>query len=88
MAGSVSCGQRERMVQRYRNVSGDSGVVAFDLRPSSVIVQFRDGWKYEYTISSAGPDAVAEMKRLAMQGRGLSTFVSQHVRDAYARRFR
>lgn len=75
-------------MQRYRNVSGDSGVVAFELRPRSIIVQFRDGSKYEYTVSSAGPDAIAEMKRLAVQGHGLSGFVSQRVRDAYARKFR
>jgi len=76
------------LVQRYGNLSGDSGVVAYELPPHSVIIEFRDGWKYEYTERSAGVQAVRDMKRLAGLGRGLSTFVSRHVRDAYSRKFR
>jgi hypothetical protein len=75
-------------VQPYGNLSGDSGVVAFELGARSVIIQFRDGWKYQYTAASAGAHAIEEMKRLAVAGRGLSTFISQGVRDGYARKFR
>jgi hypothetical protein len=75
-------------VQQYKNVHGDSGVVAFELRPRSVIVKFQDGWKYEYTDESSGAKAVRVMKELALAGEGLSTFISQRVRDKYARKFR
>lgn len=74
-------------MKRYQNLSGNSGVVAYELRPDAVIIQFQDGWKYEYTKQSAGAAAVATMKRLAAAGRGLSTFVSQETRHNYARKF-
>lgn len=54
----------------------------------SIVVQFVDGWKYEYTSRSAGAETIARMHRLAVVGRGLSGFISMHVREAYARKFR
>jgi hypothetical protein len=75
-------------VKRYNNLSGDSGVVAYELRAESIIVQFQDGWKYEYTAASAGADAIGTMHSLAIAGRGLSTFISTSVRERYARKFR
>jgi hypothetical protein len=76
------------VVERYKNLSGDSGVVAYGLESGSITVQFQDGWKYEYTNNSAGADAVGIMQRLAMSGRGLSTYISTSVRKGYARKFR
>lgn len=72
----------------YGNRSGDSGVVAYEIKRASIVVQFRDGWMYEYTAASAGADAVSAMKQLAQAGQGLSTFISQHVRKGYSRKFR
>jgi hypothetical protein len=72
----------------YRNLSGSSGVVAYELAAGSITVEFQDGWKYDYTEASAGPDAVATMHRLAKAGQGLSTFISTSVRAAYTRKFR
>ena len=77
-----------RKMVRYRALSGHSGVVAYELSSNSVVVEFRDGWKYEYTSQSAGAARVATMKRLAASGRGLSTFISQEARKAFARKFR
>jgi hypothetical protein len=74
-------------MQRYTNRSGKSGVVAYELRPQAIIVEFRDGWKYEYSARSVGRAALGTMKRQAVDGRGLSTFISQHVRNAYSRKF-
>jgi hypothetical protein len=75
-------------VERYKNLSNDSGVFAYELRTGSIIVQFQDGWKYEYTVASAGANAIGTMARLAIAGRGLSTFISTSVRDGFARKFR
>lgn len=75
-------------MQRYRNLSGDSGVVAYELAPGRIVVQFVDGWKYEYTNLSAGAATIDTMQRLAREGRGLSSFISVHVRNDYARKFR
>ena len=75
-------------MKRYANLSGESGVVAYESRATSIVVQFQDGWKYEYTRHSAGADKVAMMKELAAAGRGLSTFIARDVKDAYGRKFR
>ena len=68
----------------YRRLAGDSGVLAYRSAPTEIKVQFVDGRVYTYTYASAGRDQVEQMKRLAQAGRGLSTYISQHVRDGYA----
>jgi hypothetical protein len=73
-------------MKRYANLSGDSGVVAYALGSDSIRVRFRDGWTYEYTSASAGRAHVEAMKALAVAGRGLSTYITRHVRTAYASR--
>ena len=69
----------------YGNLSGDSGVVAYEVRSAAIVVRFLDGSLYEYTRESAGATALTEMLRLAQSGRGLSTFIAQH-HPAYARK--
>ena len=75
-------------MERYRNLSGNSGVFAYELSAGRIVVQFNDGWKYEYTNRSAGSETVSTMHRLARAGRGLSGFISAHVREGYSRKFR
>lgn len=69
----------------YRNLEGHSGVEAFEIGSDSIIVKFRDSNSpyYRYTYASTGKNRVNIMKRLAMHGRGLSTFISTDVKDAY-----
>ncbi|KGE53728.1 hypothetical protein WCN79_01760 [Xanthomonas axonopodis pv. vasculorum] len=71
-------------MQRYGNRNGHSGVVAYALTDDAIAVRFRSGETYVYTADSAGAEVVATMQRLATAGRGLSTYISQTVRDAYA----
>ena len=73
-------------MERYRNLDGNSGVLAYQVGEHAIAVQFRNGDIYDYTYASAGRRNVEQMKRLARAGRGLSTFISQHVHDAYARK--
>ena len=73
-------------MQRYGNQSRDSGVVAYDIDAGQIIVQFRNGDRYLYTEDSAGAANIARMQELARAGRGLSSFISQHVHDRYARK--
>jgi hypothetical protein len=73
-------------MQRYGNQSRESGVVAYDIDAGRIIVQFRNGDRYLYTEDSAGAANIATMQALARAGRGLSTFISQHVHDRYARK--
>ena len=68
---------------RYSNLSGQSGVVSYEIADDSITLTFLNGERYLYGPQRPGRDKVDHMKKLATQGRGLSTFVSQHVRDAY-----
>lgn len=73
-------------MQRYKNHGGDSGVVAYDIDAGQIIVQFQSGERYLYTEDSAGAANIARMQKLAKAGEGLASFISQHVRDGYARK--
>jgi len=71
---------------RYRNLSGGSGVVAYETTADSITLTFANGDRYLYGRDRPGVATVARMKALAKAGRGLATFVSQHVGDAYERK--
>ena len=73
-------------MHRSGNQSRESGVVAYDIDAGQIIVQFRNGERYLYTEDSAGAANIARMQELARAGRGLSSFISQHVHDRYARK--
>jgi hypothetical protein len=71
-------------VQAYSNLSGNSGVVAFETGPDFIRVQFVSGDTYLYTYRSASAPIVEEMKVHAVRGKGLSTFISTTVKGGYA----
>jgi hypothetical protein len=73
-------------MQRYKNCSGESGVVAYDIDTGSITVQFSGGDRYLYTDDSVGAANLAEMQRLAASGRGLCSFISRVIRNRYARK--
>ena len=73
-------------MHRYKNLAGESGVVAYDIDAGQITIQFRNGERYLYTEDSAGAANIARMQELARAGRGLSSFISQHVHDRYARK--
>jgi len=70
----------------YRNFAGDSPIRYFAVGPSFIRIWFEDGGGYEYDHSRPGREHVNAMRRLAMEGRGLATYISRHVRANYARK--
>lgn len=72
-------------MERYGNIQGNSGVLAYEIHPDRIKVKFRAGPTYEYSHRRPGKHKVEVMKRLARSGRGLATYISQHVRDQYER---
>ncbi|PTB29703.1 hypothetical protein [Paraburkholderia caribensis] len=74
-------------MKRYRDLSGQSGVVAYEVSDDAVTVKFRDGDVYRYDYATTGRREVEEMKRLAVAGQGLSTYISRVVKDRYARKW-
>jgi len=73
-------------MQRYANLSGHSGVVAYEFDADSITIKFAGGDRYLYTKDSAGAAHIVRMCELAESGRGLTTYISQHVRDRYAKK--
>jgi hypothetical protein len=75
-------------MEKYGDVSGRSGVTAYEELPDGIKVQFVHGPTYLYTYASAGAKSIEEMKEAARAGHGLATFISQCVRGRYAERLR
>jgi hypothetical protein len=70
----------------YKDRSGTSGVRHYALGQTFIRVWFEDGGLYQYDEAKPGALHVARMKRLAEEGRGLATYINQHVRENYARK--
>lgn len=75
-------------MERYLNLGGNSGVVAFEIAPGEITVQFEKSGFYLYTDASAGAASIVQMQNLAQAGRGLGTFINQFVKFNYARKWR
>ena len=75
-------------MERYKNLGGDSGVVAYEIGGDSIKVEFSDGSLYLYNFGSAGHNNIEKMKELAIAGRGLNTFINTNVRKQYASKLR
>ena len=71
---------------RYRNQSGQSGVVAYAVLPDAIAVEFSDGRIYLYNHDCPGVRHVSRMKVIAREGRGLATYISRHVGNRFAAR--
>ena len=75
-------------MERYKNLGGNSGVMAYEIGSDFIRVQFFDGSIYLYTYASAGSHNIEHMKQLARNGQGLNSFINTTVRKAYARKER
>ena len=73
-------------LQVYRSVSAESGITHFVLLPNAIIILFRDGSAYLYTGDRPGAAHVLNMSQRATAGKGLTTYINQHVRSNYADR--
>jgi len=66
----------------------DSGVVAYSFKKNSIVVLFHEGWYYLYDDDKPGAQHLKNMIALAKKGAGHSTYISQHVRENYQRKWR
>jgi hypothetical protein len=73
-------------MKSYKDIDGDSGVVAYEYGADFIRVQFSTGSIYLYTYKSAGHQNIETMKRLADSGNGLNAFINTTVRKNYERR--
>jgi hypothetical protein len=74
-------------VRPYKNVNGSSGVIAYETGTDFIKVRFTDGTIYHYSYQKPGKQHVERMKKRASAGKGLSTYISQFVREKYERKY-
>jgi hypothetical protein len=75
-------------MKHYKDITGDSGVSAYEIGDDSIAVQFKDGAVYLYTYASAGRQTIEAMKRLAVGGDGLNSYINRNARKSYAKKLR
>lgn len=73
-------------MEPYRNLAGNSGVLAYEAGADYIKIVFQDGGVFLYDYGRPGPETTETLKRLAQEGRGLSTFISQTVQHNYSER--
>ena len=73
-------------MKKYKNIHGDSGVLAYETGSDFIKVLFAGNEGYIYNYEKPGKTKVEKMKKLAVAGKGLSTYISQAVRDKFYRK--
>ena len=73
-------------MEKYKNLAGNSRVVAYEIGRDHIKVKFRDDSVYLYNYVCPGRQALEEMKALALRGQGLFTFINSRVNNNYAAR--
>lgn len=75
-------------VEKYKNLGGNSGAVEFELGEDSIVITFVDGSKYLYSGVKPGSEKVDRLKKLAIAGRGLCTYINTDIRNNYEKKLR
>jgi hypothetical protein len=86
--GTMQTPKRPKMFKRYKNLSGQSKVVSYEIRKDGLTIRFSDCTAYRYTNQSADPANISKMKALAIAGKGLGTFIDANVKDRFLRKVR
>ena len=73
-------------MEKYKNTKGDSGVEFYEIGSDFIIVQFINDGTYLYNYQIPGSSHVERMKKLAIKGRGLSTYISINIKKKYAKK--
>jgi hypothetical protein len=69
----------------YKSGNPNAGVLNYEVAGRAIILEFGDHrFRYVYDEVSPGAAHVRAMIRLAKLGKGLTTYVNQHVRENYA----
>ncbi len=76
-------------MKKYLNISGESGIEAYEIGTDYIIVKFNNGaiCNYLYTYNSTGKENVDKMKQLAEDGSGLNSFISRFIRNRYEKKW-
>ncbi|MCW5296561.1 hypothetical protein DXT88_00080 [Herbaspirillum lusitanum] len=69
-------------MEHYKNLGGNSNVVGYEISGDSILIEFRSGRNrfYTYNATKPGSGHVDQLKRLAIAGQGLNSYVGTHLR--------
>ena len=70
-------------MESYKDIDGDSGISAYEAGDGFIRIMFKDSSVYLYTNNSAGEENIDCMKRLAISGDGLNSFINKNVKKRY-----
>jgi hypothetical protein len=70
-------------MKKYKGKSGNNGVTAYEILEKEIILEFKYQDLYLYDYTKPGKKHVEQMKILAEDGKGLTKYVNQNVRDNY-----
>ena len=71
-------------MQTYADLNDDSGVSSYEIGASYIKVWFnRDAASYRYSYSSAGEYNVEHMKKRALEGKGLNSYIDKNAKHDY-----
>lgn len=65
-------------MQRYKNISGSSGVISYETGADYIKVKFKNNTVYLYAAPRIASSHIEKMKTLAKSGKGLGTYINQH----------
>ena len=69
----------------YQKHNPKAGVLNYEIVNDAIILEFADlKFRYVYNSQAPGPEHVAAMKRFAVAGKGLTSYINQHIREHYA----
>lgn len=73
----------------YRNLNGNSNVVYYEITEDSIHVVFKSGSQRNYLYNNIRPgrSMCQQMKRLAIQGYGLNSYISTTVKTNFFRKW-
>ncbi|MCF8278325.1 MAG: hypothetical protein K9J17_16475 [Flavobacteriales bacterium] len=72
-------------MEPYKNNSGSSIVVAYQLKANGIAVKFTDGGIYEYDEKHTGKQHIKHMKQFAEAGEGLGTYIQTVTKYGYSK---
>jgi hypothetical protein len=71
-------------MEKYAGLHPNHGVDTYLITPTSIKVKFITGpTVYVYSYDVPGKSHVEEMKKLAIAGRGLSTYISREIKKNF-----
>ncbi len=71
-------------MQPYLDPDGNSGIAAYELGDDWIIIKFKSGSRFLYNTQSCGAENIAQMKKLAVLGNGLQSYINLKVKKRYA----